>query len=325
MTRAVMADELGPPETYSLRDYDPGPPGPGQVRVAIRAAGVSFVDVLNATGKYQGRTGLPFIPGSEFSGVVEALGEGVSTLEPGQGVLGTAWGGAMADVINVEAKALCPMPESMSFNQGAVFKISALTAWHALVDRAQIAPGETLLVLGAGGGTGTAAVQLGRELGARVIASASSAEKRALAEECGAHAVVDTLSDNWRHDVATASQAKAVDVVFDPVGGEYTERAFRSLGYRGRHLVVGFAAGIAQLPTNLPLLKDASLIGVNLQAVAVHQPEHGQAQVKQVLRLGAQGKLLPVIERSLPLASFAEAMYLVSEGRTIGRLVLTMD
>ncbi|WP_317930434.1 NADPH:quinone oxidoreductase family protein [Halioxenophilus sp. WMMB6] len=320
--RAVIADQLGPLENYSLREHDPGAPGAGEVRIAIRAAGVSFVDVLNATGKYQGKAPVPFIPGSEFAGVIEALGSGVSGLAVGQPVLASHWGGAFAEAAVVSANTVTAMAEGMAFDVAAVFRVSVLTAWHALVDRGQLQAGETLLVLGAGGATGYAAVQIGKYLGAHVIASATSEEKRAMALVAGADAAVDARSPQWRELVKDANQGKAVDVVFDPVGGDSTEPAFRSLAVFGRHLVVGFARGMTQLPTNLPLLKGASLVGVNLQQWSLAAPEQAAATTQKIMALGAAGKFWPVIAKRYPLAEFATAMNEVAAGKTAGRVVL---
>ncbi len=325
MPIAVMSDTLGPLDNYSLREFDPGSPGPGEVRIAIRAAGVSFVDVLNATGRYQGKAPVPFIPGSEFAGVVDAVGAGVESLQPGQRVMATAWGGAFAEFIKLPADAVSPVPEGMPFDAAAVFRVSALTAWHALVDRARLQPSETLLVLGAGGATGYAAVQIGKYLGARVIASASTPDKRAMALAGGAHAAVDARAKDWRDAVKRAGEGRPVDVVFDPVGGTATEAAFRCLGYEGRHLVVGFPAGIAALPTNLPLLKGASLVGVNLQQQSLGAPQTAAANARKLQQLAAQGLFHPVIAASYPMARFAEAMAETEAGRSAGRIVLSMD
>ncbi len=324
MPRAVMADALGALDNYSLRQFDPGPPPAGWVQVSVRAAGVSFVDVLNATGRYQSRARVPFIPGSEFAGVIESLGEGVSGLSRGERVLGTTWGGAFADLVNVPAGNVDPVPPGMAFTQAAVFRVSAATARHALVDRGRLAAGEMLLVLGAGGATGYAAVQLGRHLGARVIASASTAEGRALALEGGADCAVDTAAPDWRERVEAAAGG-TVDAVFDPVGGELTERAFRCLGWDGRHLVVGFTGGIPKLPANLALLKSASLVGVNLQQFALARPEQARDNAARVLELAGQGLLQPAVAQVLPLEDFAAAMAAVSAGGRAGRIVLTMQ
>ena len=247
MPRAVIADQLGPLENYTLRAYDPGPPKPGQIRIAVRAAGVSFVDVLTAEGKYHVTPPTPFIPGSECAGLIAAVGAEVRQFSVGQRVVATGFGGIFAEVTNLNARSVWPMPQNMSFEEAAVFPVSYTTVWHALVDRGRLQAGEALLVLGAGGATGYAAVQIGKHLGARVIASASSEAKRQLALAGGADAAVNARSESWREDSKSANGGKPFDVVFDPVGGEATEAAFRTLGWNGRHLIVGFPGGISSL------------------------------------------------------------------------------
>ena len=321
--RAVIADALGPPENYRLVERDPGTPGPGEVRIAIRAAGVSYVDVLTAAGNYQVKPPVPFIPGSECAGVIEALGEGVTGLAVSEAVVASSWGGLFADAANIRASSVRPASEGLSFAEAAVFPVSYYTARYALVERANLQPGETLLVLGAGGATGYAAVQLGKDLGARVIASASSEAKRALALAGGADAVVDARGADWREQVKAANNGKGVDVVFDPVGGEASEPAFRSLGWNGRHLVVGFTAGIAALRTNLPLLKGASLIGVDLRQFGLNQPELAAYNMAEVFKLA--GVLKPAIAKTYPLEAFAGAMQAAASGSEAGRIVLTMS
>ena len=324
MPRAVMADVLGPPENYRLVDHDPGPPAAGQVRIAIKAAGISFVDVLTAAGGYQVKPPVPFIPGSECAGLVEALGKGVTGFTVGDAVAASGWGGLFAEVVNLPERSVRALPEAMSFEEAAVFPVSTYTAWHALVDRGQLKSGETLLVLGAGGATGYAAVQVGKQLGAMVIASASSKAKRALALAGGADAAVDARAEDWRDQVKAANGGKGVDVVFDPVGGEATDPAFRSLGWNGRHLIIGFPGGIAALRTNLPLLKGASLIGVDLRQFGIFEAEKAQANQDAVFTLAAQGLLKPAIAKTYPLDDFVAAMKDVESGESAGRVVLTM-
>ncbi len=325
MNRAVIGEAFGPPESYALVSHDPGPPAAGQVRIAIRAAGISFVDVLTAAGQYQAKPPLPFIPGSECAGLVEAVGSDVTGLAIGDAVAGSGWGGVFASHINLPARSVRPMPKGLSFEEAAVLPSSYYTAWHALVDRAQLQAGETLLVLGAGGATGYAAVQVGKHLGARVIASASSAEKRALALGGGADAAVDARSETWRDDVKAANSGKGVDVVFDPVGGDATDPAFRSLGWKGRHLIIGFPGGIAALRTNLPLLKGSSLVGVDIRQFGMFEPEKSQANNQIVFDLAAQGVFKPAIAKTFPLEDFVTAMKEAAAGNLAGRVVLTMD
>jgi NADPH2:quinone reductase len=239
-------------------------------------------------------------------------------------VVGSNWGGIFAEVANLRASGLRAIPAALSFEEAAVLPVSYYTARYALVERGHLQPGESLLVLGAGGATGYAAVQLGKHLGAKVIASASSEDKRALALAGGADVAIDARAADWRDQVKAASGGKGVDVVFDPVGGEATEPAFRSLAWNGRHLIVGFPGGIASLRTNLALLKGASLIGVDLRQFGDNEPEAAEANMRGVFDLAAQGVLRPAIARRYPLEQFAEAMNDAAAGKAAGRVVLTI-
>lgn len=325
MTLAVIGRQFGPLETYTLEAFDPGSPGEGEVRVAIRAAGVSYVDVLTAMGQYQFKPPLPFIPGSEAAGVVEAVGPGVSHLAVGDRVFCGGLGGVFAQANLFRAANMAKIPAAMSFEAAAVFAVNYQTAYYALADRGRGRAGETLLVLGAAGGTGFAAVQVGRHLGLRVIASASSPEKQAAALAGGADAVVTTGADDWREQVVAANDGKAIDIVFDPVGGPATELAFRTLGYDGRHLVIGFPAGIASLRTNLALLKSASLIGVQMRDHALKRPVEAEAMRRTVIELAGKGSFAPAIAARYPLADYAAAMNAAFSGKAAGRVVLTME
>lgn len=323
--RAVIADQFGPPEAYDLKELAPRALGPGEVRVAIKAAGISYVDVLTAQGNYQVKPPLPFCPGSEAAGIVSEIGPDVTRVKVGERVSISSWGGMFAQEAVLPERSVHPLPAGMDFAEAATFPVSYATAWHALIDRAQLTPGETLLVLGAGGATGYAAVQIGKHLGARVIGSASSDAKRALAIAGGADAVVDARTDDWRDLVKAANGGKPVDVVFDPVGGEATDPAFRSLGWGGRHLVVGFPGGIAALRTNLPLLKGASLVGVDIRQFGMFEPEQAAANRQTTFALAAQGVLRPAIAKRYPLDQFRDAMHEAAAGTSAGRIVLTMD
>lgn len=325
LPRAVRADELGPPENYILVDHDPGPLSPTQVRISIRAAGISFVDVLTAGGGYQVKPPVPFIPGSECAGVIAAVGAEVTGLAVGDKVVANGWGGMFAEAVNLPARVVRKMPEALSFEEAAVFPVSYATAWHALVDRGQLKAGETVLVLGAGGATGYAAAQIGKLLGARVIGSASDEAKRALATAGGADAVVDARGEDWREAVRAANGGKGIDVVFDPVGGDATDPAFRSLAWNGRHLVIGFPGGMTALKTNLPLLKGASLIGVDVRQFGIFEPEKSEANRDQVFALAGEGKLRPAVARTYKLDDFRAAMADAAAGKSAGRTVLVMD
>jgi NADPH:quinone reductase len=325
MPRAVMADAFGPPEAYELRDQPARALKPGEVRVAIKAAGISYVDVLTAEGRYQVKPPLPFVPGSEAAGIVSELGEGVRGLAVGQRVSVSGWGGLFAEEAVLPQRMARALPDGLDLTEAAVFPVSYATAWHALVDRGQLRAGETLLVLGAGGATGYAAVQVGKHLGARVIASASSETKRALALSGGADTAIDAKAVDWRDQVKAANGGKPVDVVFDPVGGDATDPAFRCLGWGGRHLVVGFPGGIAALRTNLPLLKGASLVGVDIRQFGELEPERAEANRAETFRLAAAGVLKPAIALAYPLAEFRAAMADAAAGQSAGRIVLRME
>lgn len=324
MPRAVIADAFGPPETFALRDLPARALTPGQVRVAIRAAGISYVDVLTATGKYQVKPPLPFVPGSEAAGIVSEVGSEVTGLTVGDHVVASGWGGMFAEEAMLPARSVRRIPAGMDLIEAAVFPVSYATAWHALVDRGQVQPGETVLVLGAGGATGYAAVQVAKHRGARVIASASSEAKRALAMAGGADAAVEARADDWRDQVKQANGGRPVDVVFDPVGGDATDPAFRCLGWGGRHLVIGFPGGIAALRTNLPLLKGAALVGVDIRQFGEIEPDKAEANRDRTFELAATGGLRPAIARSYPLEDFAAAMTDAASGQSAGRIVLTM-
>lgn len=324
MPRAVIAEQFGSPESFNLRDLPHQDLQPGQVRIAIKAAGISYVDVLTAEGRYQVKPPLPFVPGSEAAGVVIELGGEDSNLTVGDRVSASGWGGLFAEEAVLPARAVRKIPDTLDFSEAAVFPVSYATAWHALVDRGQLKVGETLLILGAGGATGYAAVQIGKHLGARVIASASTQNKRALALAGGADAAIDARAADWRDLVKAANGGKGVDVVFDPVGGEVTDPAFRSLGWNGRHLVIGFPGGIATLRTNLALLKGASLIGVDIRQFGEFEQEKADANRAETFRLAALGVLRPAIAQTYPLEDFRAAMILAAGGETAGRIVLMM-
>lgn len=325
MPRAVIGREFGPPDTYQLEEFEPAPVGPGQVRIAVKAIGISYVDVLTAMGKYQVTPPLPFIPGSECAGVVETVGEGVTHIAPGDRVMGSSFGGIFADHNTFRAGSFNKLPDALTLEQGAVFPPSYLTAVHALVDRGRLQAGETLLVLGAGGATGIAATQVGKALGARVIASASSEDKRAACLAAGADVAINTRSEAWRDELKAANGGKPVDVVFDPVGGDMTDPAFRSLAYDGRYLVIGFTGGIASLKTNLPLVKTASLIGVQLRVFGMEEPEKMARTKDRMMALADTGVLQPVIGKTYPLEDYAAAMQDAFDGKTAGRIVLKVD
>ena len=324
-TRALLARDYGPPESLTLEQVETPEPGRGQVRVSVRAAGVSFVDVLIASGRYQLKPPLPFTPGSEFAGEVQAVGEGVVDLQPGDRVCGGLLHGAFAEQVVAPARALTRIPDAMPFPEAAVFRVSHATALYALVQRGRLASGETVLVLGAAGAVGLAAVQVAKALGATVIASASSDVRRNLALASGADHAIDSSAADWRDQVKGLTDGRGVDVVVDPVGRAATELAFRALAWGGRHLVIGFAGGeIARLPTNLPLLKGADLVGVDIRQFGEREPDAAAANLRRLFELYAQRHLKPSIAKRLPLEDAVSAMRMVEANAVAGRVVLEM-
>jgi NADPH2:quinone reductase len=324
--RAVVRAAFGPLEGIALGEAPRPAPKAGEVLIRVRAAGLSFLDTLIVQGKYQVKPPLPFVPGSEFAGEVAALGEGVTGFEVGDRVIGSGFTGGLAEYAVSPAAGTLEIPDAMSWTDAAGFRINYATAYHALVDRAEAKAGETLLVLGAAGAVSAAAIELGRLLGLRVIGAASTAEKRAYAERLGAEATVDYTAPDWR-DALKAVAPKGIDIVYDPVGGPYSELAFRSLNWKGRHLVVGFAAGaIPALPFNLPLLKGAALVGVDVARFGMmREPEKSIANNRALLALYAEGKLKPVPGQIVPFARVAEAFEMVAGRKAVGRLVVTID
>lgn len=321
--RAVMVEAFGPVETLVPTEVASPEPKAGEARIAVKAAGVGFVDALIAEGKYQVKPPLPFAPGGEYAGVIDAVGEGVTNVKPGDRVIAGGFSGGFAQFAVTNAAGVLPIPDAMSFAQAAMFRTNFATALHAFKDRAALAPGETVLVLGAGGGTGTAAIAVAKVMGAKVIGAASTTEKREAAKAAGADEVLDTSAADWREALKTLAP-KGVDVVFDPVGGAVTETAFRSLAWKGRHLVIGFAAGtIPALPINLALLKGASLVGVDIARFSfMHEPAVAQANIRQLLQWFAEGKLKLEPGRIVPLDQAASALKAVLSREAIGKIVV---
>ncbi|MFN3232286.1 MAG: NADPH:quinone oxidoreductase family protein [Alphaproteobacteria bacterium] len=321
--RAITVNEYGPPETFVIQEHPDSPLKPDDVRIEVRGAGISFIDLLLAQGKYQVQPPLPYIPGTEFAGVVEQAGE-ASALRAGDRVLSGAMGGGYGETCVVPSAAVRKMPHGMSFDHGAVFRVSYGTAYYALVQRAGLKPDETVLVLGAAGAVGTACVQVAKALGATVIASASTEAKRALARECGADHVIETGAADWRDQIKALTDGGGVDVVFDPVGGDLTELAFRSLAWKGRHLVIGYAQGtIPSLPVNLALLKGASLVGVDVRQFGLYEADLYDRNMDALFHLYTDGKINPPIAATYPLDDFRTAMRAVMDGTAVGRVVLT--
>ncbi|MEQ9661064.1 MAG: NADPH:quinone oxidoreductase family protein [Parasphingopyxis sp.] len=323
VSRAVMAGELGPVENYRLVERSVPAPAKGEVTVRVAASGISFVDLLLSRGSYQVKPPVPYIPGTEFAGTIEAVGSGVADLSIGDRVLGSGMGGGFADHITLDAASLTACPSDMAFDEAACFRVNYTTAYHALLQRAGLRAGETVLVLGAAGGVGIAAVQIAKAFGARVVAVASTQEKRALAESAGADVAIAPDENEWREHVREAAGGAPVDVVVDPVGGELTEWAFRCLGWGGRHLVIGFAAGtIPALRSNLALLKGAALVGVDIRQFNLLEPAKAAQNWRGLLELRKTDDLDPRIGRKFPLIDYAKAMECASDARNTGRIVL---
>jgi NADPH2:quinone reductase len=299
-------------------------PSAGEIRVAIRAASLNFPDLLIVQNKYQFKPPLPFVPGSEYAGVVEAVGAGVSHLKPGDAVAAFGGTGGFATHACVNAALVVPLPAGFAFDDAAAFILTYGTTHHALIDRAQLKAGETVLVLGAAGGVGTAAIQVAKAVGARVIAAASTDEKCSFCRQLGADATINYASANLRDEIKRLTEGKGVDVVYDPVGGDFAEPAFRSIAWRGRYLVVGFAAGgIPALPLNLALLKGASIVGVFWGDFAKREPKANALALGELVQWYSQGKVKPVIDQRMPRADLKAAFARMGSRNVRGKLVLT--
>ena len=322
--KAVLCKAYGPPSSLVVEEVPDLSPGPGQVLVQVHAAGVNFPDTLIIQGKYQFKPDLPFSPGAEVAGIVKAVGEGVKNVRAGDRVIAaTTWGGYAQQVL-AQAERVIPMPEGMPFETAAAFLIAYGTSHHALKDRGELKPGETVLVLGAAGGVGLAAVEIAKAMGARVIAAASSDDKLAVCREHGADATINYATENLRERIKSLTDGRGVDVVYDPVGGDLSEPALRSMAWRGRFLVVGFAAGtIPSLPLNLTLLKGCSIVGVCWGAFVRSEPERNAADLRELVGWLQQGKLRPRISGVYPLERCAEALLQVMDRKATGKFVLT--
>jgi len=312
-------------EALSWKELPTPEPGPGQIRVAIRAASLNFPDLLIVQGKYQVKPPTPFVPGAEFSGMVEAVGEGVRHLKPGDAVAAFAGTGGFGSHACLPAAQALPLPPGFPFEDAAAFLCTYATSHHALLDRAALQPGETVLVLGAAGGVGTAAIQIAKAAGARVIAATSSDEKNARCLALGADAVINYSRGQLREELKTLTEGRGPDVIYDPVGGDLAETAFRSIAWRGRYLVVGFAQGqIPALPLNLALLKGASLVGVFWGEFARREPARNAQMLGELAAWYAQGKVKPVLDAVLPMQELPAAFARMSSRQVVGKLVLRM-
>jgi NADPH2:quinone reductase len=310
-------------DALTWKDLPTPQPQAGEVLIEIRAASLNFPDLLIVQNKYQIKPPLPFVPGSEYAGVVQALGEGVKHLQVGQNVACLSGTGGFATHTLAPAALCMPLPDGFSHVDAAAFIMIYATSWHALMDRAQLKAGETVLVLGAAGGVGTAAIQIAKAAGARVIAAASSDEKCALCSAIGADATLNYASKDLRNEIKRLTDGQGPDVIYDPVGGDYAEPAFRSIAWRGRYLVVGFASGsIPSLPLNLMLLKGASIVGVFWGEFARREPEANAAMMAELANGYAQGKIKPVIDRTMPMAELKAAYARMGSRGVMGKLVM---
>jgi NADPH2:quinone reductase len=321
--RAVLCRAFGPIDDLSVEELDPPPCGPGSVRVKVTACGVNFVDGLFVEGRYQIKPPLPFIPGSEIAGVVVETGEGVDGVAPGDRVLASTNLGGFSDEVVVPAAALLPVPGRLTDGQAATFVQSYLTGWFALRVRAGARAGQSMLVLGAGSGVGLAAVDIGQALGLQVIAGASTAEKRALAEAQGAEASIDTTTEDVKTRARELAGGSGVDLVYDPVGGDLAEQGLRALGDDGQFLVIGFASGsIPKLPANQVLLRNRRVTGVEWGGWVAKHPEENRALVAEVLAEIAAGRLHPVEPTTYPLDEVRTALRDLADRRVTGKVAL---
>jgi NADPH:quinone reductase-like Zn-dependent oxidoreductase len=328
--RALLSYTPGGPESLRLEELPDPAPGAGELLVRVRACAINYPDVLIIEDKYQLKPPRPFAPGSEIAGEVEAVGEGVEGWSVGDRLIAAVGFGGLVEKLVIPAKAAIPLPAERSFEEGSALLLTYATAIHALVDRGRLEAGQTLLVLGAAGGVGIAAVEIGKALGARVIAAVSSEEKAQAAREAGADEAViypsgalepRALSQLFKDAVAP----DGADVILDPVGGDYAEAALRSIGWEGRFLVVGFPAGIPKLPLNLTLLKSCDVCGVFWGAFAARDPKRNAAHVEQLFRWWAEGKIEPRVSATDALERGGEAIAAMAARQAIGKLVVTLD
>jgi NADPH2:quinone reductase len=324
--KAVLCKVYGPPESLVIEEVEPLKPGPGQVVIGVKACGVNFPDTLIIEGKYQFKPEMPFSPGGEVAGIVKEIGDGVTGVNVGDRVIAfTGWGGFAEEVL-AEAAKLIPIPEGMDFITASAFVMAYGTSHYALKDRAKIQPGETLLVLGAAGGVGLAAVELGKAMGAHVIAAASSDEKLAVCREHGADKCINYANEDLKERVKALTAGRGVDVIYDPVGGNYSEAALRGMAWEGRHLVIGFTAGeIPRIPLNLTLLKGCSIVGVFWGSFTTRDPRRNQEHLRELVRWFQEGKLKPRISATYPLQRAAEALNDLLTRRVTGKAVLVVD
>jgi NADPH:quinone reductase len=323
MPKAVVCRELGPPESLHLEIFAAVPLNPGQVRVAVRAAGINFPDILMAAGEYQLKPPLPFTPGVEAAGDVVEVNDAKGVAIGDKVIVKMRHGAYCDEAVAVPAQ-LVKLPSTFDYAEGATFLAGHGTAYHALIDRGQVKPGEVLLVHGAGGGVGLAAVEMGKMLGATVIAAASSEEKLAVAKARGADHLVLYEREPFRDAVKRITDGRGADVVFDPVGGEVFENSMRCIAWGARLLIIGFTGGIGLAKTNLLMIKGASVLGVRAGEAVRKNPALGEVRIKALTEWAEAGKIRPNVSHRLPLEDYARAMRLLIDRKAIGRVALTM-
>ncbi len=323
--KAVLCKQFGPPSSLVVEDIAPPQLGPTDVRIAIHAAGVNFPDTLIITGAYQNKPPFPFTPGMEVGGIITEIGPKVTTVKVGDRVMATTGTGGFAEQCAAAEASVYVIPDSMDFVSAAAFPVTYGTTYHALVDRGQLKPGEWLLVHGAGGGVGISAVEVGKLLGARVIATAGSAEKLETARQYGAEALINYRTENIRDRVKEITGDAGADVVYDPVGGDVFDQSLRCTAWKGRLLVIGFASGrIPQAPANLLLIKGFSVVGVYWGSFTVHEPEKSRANFRTLLDLVAEGKIKPHVSATWPLEGAPEALQALIDRKVTGKAVITV-
>ena len=324
--QAWFCETLTGPDDLKWKDSPTPEPGAGEVRIAIRAASLNFPDILIVQGKYQAKPPLPFVPGSEFSGTVEALGEGVTHLKLGDAVAAMGSTGGFATHAIADAKRVLKLPPGFAIEDGAAFALTYGTTHHALIDRAELKAGETVLVLGAAGGVGTSAIQIAKAAGAKVIAAASTDEKCAFCKSLGADATINYATQDVRAALKELTAGKGPDVVYDPVGGDLAEPVFRSIAWRGRYLVIGFAqGGIPALPWNLALLKGASIVGVFWGDFVRREPENSAKGMAELARWYAEGKIKPAIDQRLPMRELPAAYARMATRKVQGKVLMVNE
>ncbi|WP_165672375.1 NADPH:quinone oxidoreductase family protein [Metapseudomonas otitidis] len=323
--KAVLCKAFGPAETLVLEEVASPEPKKNEVLIDVHAAGVNFPDTLIIEGKYQFKPPFPFSPGGEAAGTVAAVGEKITHLKPGDRVMALTGWGSFAEQVAVPGYNVMPIPKGIDFNSAAAFGMTYGTSMHALKQRANLQPGETLLVLGASGGVGLAAVEIGKAMGARVIAAASSDEKLDVAKAAGADLLINYSTSSLKEKVKELTGGQGADVIYDPVGGDLFDEAIRSIAWNGRLLVVGFASGrIPELPVNLALLKGAAVVGVFWGSFAQRQPQDNLANFQQLFAWHAEGKLKPLVSQTFPLERAAEAINALGQRKAVGKVVVTI-